>query len=187
MGLATVVEDDAVKTVMGIDSSTNSLAFAVFIDGALQKYGKIYFLGNTSYERLADSKNKLEALKSEFDVQYIAIEKAVMVHSVDTAIKMGMALGVVISSVFSSKTKVVEVAPISWQAYIGNGVYNRQQKGDVKKQYPTKSASWLRNHIREERKQYTIDYFNKMYGLSIEDNDVSDAIGIGYYAIHKLI
>lgn len=187
MGLASVVEDDQVKTVMGIDSSTNSLAFAVFRDGVLHKYGKIHFTGNTSYERLADSKNKLEALKSEFDVEYIAVEKAVMVRGVDTAIKMGMALGVVISSVFSSKTRVVEVAPISWQSYIGNTIYDRQKKGAVRKQYPTKSASWLKNHIREERKQYTIDYFNKMYGLTVDDNDVSDAIGVGYYAVHKLI
>jgi len=187
MGLASVLEDDSVETVMGIDSSTNSLAFAVFKNNVLYKYGKINFVGNTSYERLADSKNKLEALKSEFDVQYIAIEKAVMVHSVDTAIKMGMALGVVISSVFSSKTRVVEVVPMSWQTYIGNSVYNRQRKGEVRKQYPTKSASWLKQHIRDERKQYTIDYFNKMYGLSIDDNDVADAIGVGYYAVHKLI
>jgi Holliday junction resolvasome RuvABC endonuclease subunit len=173
-------------SVIGIDSSTNSLAFAVFEDTELKKYGKIEFEGNVAYDRLSDSLRKVSGMKETLSADFIAIEKAVMVRSADTAIKMGMALGVIIAALGDDGTEVVEVAPISWQSYIGNNIYTRQKKGEVKKKYPTKSASWLKNHIREERKQFTIDYFNELYGLSIDDNDVSDAIGVGYYAVHNL-
>jgi Holliday junction resolvasome RuvABC endonuclease subunit len=184
MGLITAMNTQRAYTVMGIDSSTNSLAFAVFKKEELVKYGKIYFTGSTSYERLADSQKKIIALASDFDVDYIAIEKAIMVRSTGVAIKLGMAVGVIIASVLKPGTKVVEVAPITWQAFIGNTNYSAKKKGEVKKAYPGKSASWYRNHIREERKQYTIDYFNKKFGLDNDDNDVSDAMGIAWFAVH---
>ena len=172
---------------MGIDSSTHSLAFAVVKNGDLVKYGKIYFDGNTSYERLVDSREKLLALKSQFDVDYIAVEKAIMAKSVDTAIKMGMALGVVISSIMDYDVEVVEVAPITWQSYIGNKNYTKAQKQEVKSEFPTKSDSWIKGEIRSRRKQYTTDFFNEKYNIMVDDDDVSDAIGIAYYASRELV
>lgn len=185
MGLATAGISHA-HTVMGIDSSTHSLAFAVFRDKELIRYGKIIFEGNSSYDRLKDSQEKVLALSAEFDVDYIAIEKAIMARSTDTAIKMGMAVGVIIASVIKPGTEVVEVAPISWQSFIGNTNYNKTQKGEVRREFPDRSDSWIRNTIRDRRKQYTIDYFNKKFGVSIDDNDVSDALGVGWYAANHL-
>jgi hypothetical protein len=109
-----------------------------------------------------------------------------MVRSTDTAIKLGMAIGVIIASVLHKGTEVVEVAPISWQSYIGNNNYTKAKKGEVKRANPGKSDSWIRNEIRERRKQYTIDYCNKKFKISNDDNDVSDAIGIGWYAVNHL-
>ena len=187
MGVISQMAKPRASTVMGIDSSTHSLAFAVIRDGALVKYGKIFFHGNTSYERLVDSREKILALSLAAGVDYIAIEKAIMANSVDTAIKMGMALGVVISSIMNYDIEVVEVAPISWQSYIGNKNYTKAQKQEVKSDYPGKSDSWIKNRIREQRKQYTIDFFNKKYNVLVDDNDVSDAIGIAYYASRELV
>lgn len=187
VGIVSQMAKPKASTVMGIDSSTHSLAFAVIRDGDLVKYGKIFFEGNTSYERLVDSREKLLALKSEFAVDYIAVEKAIMAKSIDTAIKMGMALGVVISSIMDYDVEVVEVAPVTWQSYIGNKNYTKAQKQEVKDDNPGKSDSWIKNRIREQRKQYTIDFFNKKYSIDIDDNDVSDAIGIAYYASKELV
>lgn len=171
---------------MGIDASTNSLAWAVFIDGKIAKFGKINFEGNTSYERLADSLHKIESLSNEFDVDYIAIEKAIMVRSTDTAIKMGMAVGVIIAAVLKNGTRVVEVAPIQWQSYIGNKNYTTAQKDAIKKKFPGKSISWYKEYIREQRKLATIDFFNKKFNLNNQDKDVADAMGVGWYAVKEL-
>lgn len=185
MGIMSALSSPA-YSVMGIDASTHSLAFGVFKDGGLAQYGKINFEGNSSYERLADSQNKILALADDFNVDYIAIEKAIMVRSTDTAIKLGMAIGVIIASVLDKGTEVVEVAPISWQSYIGNTNYNKTQKGAIRREFPGRSDSWVKNKIRERRKQYTIDYCNKKFQISVDDNDVSDAIGIAWYAVNHL-
>ena len=174
------------STVMGIDSSTHSLAFAVMKDNKLIKYGKINFSGNTSYERLADSQKKVSSLADDFDVDYIAIEKAIFASSIDTAIKMGMAVGVIIAGVLKPGTVVVEVAPSTWQAYIFNTNWTKEKKADLRKKFPGKSASWYKSYIRDQRKQYTINYFNKLFKINVDDNDVSDAIGIAYYASREL-
>jgi Holliday junction resolvasome RuvABC endonuclease subunit len=186
MGIVSQIHTVQAHTVMGIDASTHSLAFAIFKDARLIKYGKITFEGSTSYERLADSKNKVAALADHFDVDYIAIEKAIFARSADTAIKMGMAVGVIIAGVLKEGTQVVEVAPITWQSYIGNKNWDRTKKAALKRKYPKKSASWYSTHIREERKQYTIRYFNKLFKIKVDDNDVSDAIGIAWYAVKNL-
>jgi Holliday junction resolvasome RuvABC endonuclease subunit len=185
MGLMSALSSEA-YSVMGIDASTHSLAFAVFHDKELVKFGKINFSGNGSYERLADSQSKILALADDFDVDYIAIEKAIMVKSTDTAIKLGMAVGVIIASVLNKHTEVVEVAPISWQSFIGNNNYNKTKKGEMRREFPDRSDSWIRSEIRERRKQYTIDYFNKKFKVNIDDNDVSDAVGIAWYAVNHL-
>jgi Holliday junction resolvasome RuvABC endonuclease subunit len=186
MGLVNGMSRSKARTVMGIDSSTQSLAFAVFSGQRLIKFGKINFEGNTSYERLADSLHKIESLSNEFDVDYIAIEKAIMVRSTGTAIKLGMAIGVIIAAVLKSGTEVVEVAPIQWQSYIGNKNYNATQKAAIKKKFPGKSVSWYKEYIREQRKLSTINFFNKKFKLKNQDNDVADAMGVGWYAVKEL-
>jgi Holliday junction resolvasome RuvABC endonuclease subunit len=187
MGIVSSLARGKSNTVMGIDSSTHSLAFAIIKDGDLIKYGKIYFDGNSAYDRLADSQAKLLALRDQFSVDYIAVEKAIIAGSgISTAIKMGMALGVVIASVMDSGTTVVEVPPISWQSYIGNKNYTKSQKAEINKEFPGKSASWIKGKIRERRKQFTIDYFNDEFDMFNDDNDVADAIGVAFYASEVL-
>lgn len=186
MGLTAALHRQRASTVMGIDASTHSLAFAVFKDTKLSRYGKINFVGNTAYARLADAKHKMDALKDTFDVDYIAIEKAIMVRNMDTAIKLGMVVGVIIASLIKPGTTVVEVAPITWQCYINNPNYSTAQKATVRRRYPRKSAAWRRNFIREARKQKTLKYFNKAHKLKLDDNDVGDALGLAWYAVNNL-
>jgi len=184
MGLMTAISENNAKTIMGIDSSTNSLAFAIFQDGQLVKYGKINFDGNSSYGRLADSQNKILALADDFNVDYIAIEKSIYVRSVDTSIKMGMAMGVIIACLSHGGTDVVEVAPMKWQSYIKNPNLTKSEKQEIQKASPGKSKTWYYNASREFRKQRTIDWVCNKFGIDITDNDVSDAIGVGWYAVN---
>ena len=61
------------STVIGIDASTNSVAFCLFRDGKTERYGKILLNGMTIYEKIADARNKIgnnghNLLKSIFSV-----------------------------------------------------------------------------------------------------------------------
>jgi hypothetical protein len=109
-----------------------------------------------------------------------------MVRSADAGLKIAMIVGAILSVILKPQTKVVTVAPISWQSHIGNKNFTNAEKMQVQKDFPGKSASWYKNKIREIRKQRTMDFFNDKFGTSISDNDVGDATGIAYYAYKTL-
>lgn len=188
MGLATAVsKKKKVSTVMGIDASTHSLAFAIYNDDKLTRYGKIVFSGKTVYDRLADAQDKMIALRSQFDVDYVAIEKAIRVNNAGVALKLAMFVGVIIASVKKDGTEVVEVVPITWQSFIGNRNYTKDQRAKVRRRRINKgkSVSYINSLVRAERKQITMAYFNKKFKINVVDDDVSDAIGVGWYAVNN--
>lgn len=175
------------RPVMGLDCSTNSLAFSIIEDGKLLKYGELYFTGADVYHRAADARRKVEALAQQFPVSYVVIEKTIFAKSVDTAIKMAFVAGTVISCLVEHHVKVLEVAPISWQSGIGNPNLTPTEKRKIQSDFPGKSKSWYQGKGREIRKQKTKDWVEETFGVKIESDNVTDAIGISYFASTKLI
>jgi Holliday junction resolvasome RuvABC endonuclease subunit len=173
--------------VMGIDASTKSIAFAVLEGDQLVRCGEIILVGSTVYERLVDARRKMEVLVNIFDVNFVAMEKAVMVRSAEVGLKMAMVFGAVLSVLLDRGAQVVEVYPIQWQSYIGNKNYTQKQKAQVKVDFPGKSATWYKAKIREQRKQFTLDWVEETYGVKLESDNVSDAFGLAYYAAQELV
>lgn len=172
---------------MGIDGSTNSFAFCILDGEELVKFGEVTFTGADIYHRLLDAKRKIRAIASEFEVDYIALEKAVMVKSADVAIKLGYIFGAMLGELLETGAKVAEVYPIQWQAYIGNSNFTAAEKIQLRKDFPNKSATWYAAKTRDIRKHRTMDYFNKMFSLDIKSDNVSDAFGVAWYAAHKMV
>lgn len=173
------------RPVMGLDCSTNSLAFSVFTDDKLVKYGEIFFKGDTVFQRAADARRKMEALSKEFDVSFVAIEKTIFARSIDTAIKMAYVAGTVISCLVENHAEVVEIAPISWQSGIGNPNLTNAEKAKIKSDYPGKTKTWYQNKGREMRKNRTKQWVEKEFGLDIDSDNITDAIGLGFYVNEK--
>lgn len=173
------------RPVMGIDCSTNSLAFSVFKGDKLIRYGEIFFKGDTVFHRAADARRKMEALTKEFDVSFVAIEKTIFARSIDTAIKMAYVAGTVISCLVENHAEVIEIAPISWQSGIGNPNLTTTEKNKIKKDFPGKSKTWYQTKGREIRKNRTKEWVKKEFGLDIDSDNVTDAIGLGYHASMK--
>lgn len=172
--------------VLGIDASTASVAFCLFEDGKPVLMGKLPILGSDIYDKIKDANNKAKAIAKLCNPDYVAVESAIMVKSPDAGIKIAMVVGAILSVILKPETKVVTVAPISWQSYIGNNNFTKAQKLEVQSQFPGKSVTWYKSKIREMRKQKTMDFFNDKFGTSISDNDVGDAVGIAYYAYKTL-
>lgn len=182
--LANVLKDSS-DSVMGIDCSTHKLAFGIITDGKLVKWGIVEFSGRNVFDRIKDARNKVDSLINEFPVDYVAIESAIMVKSVQVAIKMAYVFGAVMSSLLINDIKVVEVAPISWQNFIGNKILTAQEKAIIKQQNPGKSKSWYVNKNRLERKNRTRQWVKKTFGHDIESDDITDSIGIAYFGWNK--
>jgi Holliday junction resolvasome RuvABC endonuclease subunit len=181
MTLAKLVKTKA-NTVLGIDASTNSIAFCLFKNGKPVKWGKVEFTGADIFEKIYDAKKKTHAMLDELASDYIAIEGAVLVRSPDAVIKLSYVYGTVISELMSTGSKVITVSPTAWQAKIGNKNPTKAEKEAIRVKSPGYADSWYKNQIRNMRKQRTADWAKKTFDVDVDDFDVADAIGIAFYA-----
>ena len=181
MKLADLIKPKAHR-VLGIDASTNSIAFCLMENDIPLKWGKIELKGMDIYEKIYDAKVKMHAMLEELSADYIVVEGAILVRSPDAVIKLSYVYGVVISELMSTGAKVITIAPTSWQAYIGNKNPTAAEKAAIRKNNPGYAESWYKNQLRNMRKQRTATYFNDKYNLSLDDFDVADSFGIAHYA-----
>lgn len=171
------------KTIMSIDASTNSMAFSIFTDGELVKFGKVNFSGKTPYEKVVDAANKIGAFAKILDINAVVIEHTVFMNSPKTAADLALVQGALLGAL--GIPVIRSVAPITWQNYIGNKKPSKEEIAKMKKDNPGKSDSWIKTQTREQRKQKTIHFIEVQYDKIVSDNDVADAIGIGHYAINN--
>lgn len=174
--------------VIGVDISTNSLAFAIFVDGQPDKCGEITFNGSTVFERLKDCKMKIARLVDThmLDADYIVIESAIMVRNVGTAIDLAYVFGAALGELGRATKELHKVAPVTWQSGIGNPILKKHEKEEIQKQFPGKSKTWYSNRGREIRKQRTLDIAQKYFKVDNNSDNVGDAIGIALYASQTL-
>jgi len=181
MTLASLKKTQA-NRVLGIDASTNSIAFCLMENDLPLKWGKINLEGNDIYEKIYDAKIKMSVMLNELKSDYIVVEGAILVRSPDALIKLSYVYGVVIAELMSTGAKVITISPTAWQAYIGNKNPTKEEKSAVRVKNPGYADSWYKTQLRNMRKQRTVDYFNSKYRLSLEDFDVADSFGIAHYA-----
>jgi len=172
------------ETIMSIDASTNSVAFAIFKNKELVKFGKIKFSGNTTYEKVVDAARKISPyFKNHVVIDAIVIEHTVFMNSPKTQADLALVQGAILGAAGISVVR--SVAPITWQNFIGNKKLTTPEKTEIRLANPGKSDSWYKTFEREQRKLKTIRFVNVYYGKEINDNDVADAIAIGHYAINN--
>lgn len=171
------------KNILSVDASTNSIAFAIFNSGKLTKYGKIKFDGKDHYQKAGDACKKLLPLFANFNIDVMVIENTIYANSPRTSMQLALNQGAIVSAAYLNGIKnTYPCAPISWQSWIGNKVLSKEEKFKLRKENPGKSESWYKNQEREFRKNRTIRLVNIEFMTDIDDNDVADAVAIGWYA-----
>lgn len=174
-----------------IDASTNSLAFAFFNNGNLERYGKIRFLGSNIYDKLGDTVHKTMGLFKTLPTDNMIIEKTIFANSAQVAANLALSQGALIGGAkIGGVHNVYGVAPMSWQSYIGTRLLTTDEKQKIRQSSPNRSNSWYKSQEREQRKQKTISTVNNKFNIKLDDNDIADACGIGMFAIdnwHKVI
>lgn len=176
------------KRVIGIDCSTNSLAWAIFEDGQPVSCGEVMFNGATLFERLNDAREKTQALVDQGILvgDYVGIESAVAVNNVQVVIKLAYVYGAVMGVLMQNKMKVEEIAPLTWQSAIGNPILKKTEREKIQKDFPGKSKTWYKEKGREIRKQRTLDFARKYFTIQGDSDNVGDSVGIAWYVSNHL-
>jgi Holliday junction resolvasome RuvABC endonuclease subunit len=177
---------DAPSNFCSIDASTNSMAFAYFLDHKLVQYGKIKFSGEKIYDKLGDTASKAKAFFSSCPTENMLIEKTIFANSPMVSANLSLSQGALIGAAkLAGVENVYGVTPMSWQNFIGTRLLNKEEKDLIRTKNPEKSNSWYKNQEREMRKRKTIDTVNNHFNIKIDDNDIADACGIGIFALNN--
>jgi hypothetical protein len=173
------------QRICAIDASTNSLAFALFVEDNLESIGKINFEGNDIYQKVMDAGKKVKAFFEIYGgFEAIVIEHTVFMNSPKTAADLALVQGAILGAAGQTGTKVIgKVSPITWQNYIGNKKISKEEQLLIRAETPGKSESYYKAYERMLRKERTINFINTIYDRTITDNDVADACGIGHWAL----
>lgn len=165
--------------VIGLDLSTNAIAFSLFVDGKLVYWGKLNMTG-PAHLRNMQANRYARWMKDFLQPDLIVYESAVYIQNKKTVIALAYAFGAVVSSLTGPDTEVKQLTPTEWQAAIGNGPLTKAEKLEIRKATPDKSEVWYKDAGRQFRKQRTRKWVEKTYGIDIDDDDVTDAISIGH-------
>lgn len=176
------------RRVIGLDCSTNSLAFAVFEGETPVMTGEVFFQGADIYERLNDARRKTQMLVDQGILvgDYVGIESAVAVKNVQVVIKLAYVYGAVMGVLMQNKMKVETVAPITWQSAIGNPNLKKEEKDKIRKDNPGKSTTWYASEGRRIRKNRTLDFARDYFTIESDSDNVGDAVGIAWYVTKHL-
>lgn len=174
--------------VIGIDCSTNSLAYAIFENGKAVSCGEVFFKGADIYERLNDARRKTQALVDAGTLvgDFVGMEAAIAGKSGAVTIKLSYVYGAVLSVLMQNKMEVKTVYPITWQSYIGNPNLKPAEKEKLREDNPGRKASWYQNEGRKMRKSRTLDFARQFFAIADGSDNVGDAVGIAYYTSKEL-
>jgi Holliday junction resolvasome RuvABC endonuclease subunit len=169
---------------MALDCATTNTGLAVFYDGELVDYGKLYFEGDTQHEKCASAAILIYGYLTDRKVDAIVIESSFVSFNPNVATNLAMSHGAVIgAAALTGVDAIGSVGPLQWQSGIGNPQLTPKEKSDIMATYQGKTTSWYKAQGRKVRKERTISIVNDYFGIDTRDNDVADAIGIGLYVL----
>jgi Holliday junction resolvasome RuvABC endonuclease subunit len=170
------------NTIIAIDASTNSMAFSIYKEGRLVKYGKIKFTGHDAYHKAGDACKKCIPFFKAFKADAVVIESAIYANSPKTAMHLALVQGAILGSAqFCGIKRVLSTSPVQWQNWIGNKRLSEDEKTKIRQQHPDRSESWYKSQGRLQRKQKTMKIVNSQFKTKIEDDDVGDAVALGWF------
>lgn len=172
------------SNICAIDASTNSIAFAFYSNKKLESFGKITFEGNDIYQKIGDACRKTKAFFDQSGMtEAIVIEHTVFMNSPKTAADLALIQGAILGAAHLCGIRIIgKVSPMTWQNYIGNKRLTNEEKMNIANAHPDRSKSWLKQQERNLRKSRTIRFVNINFDIKIDDDDIADAIAIGYWA-----
>lgn len=170
-----------VKRVIGLDLNSSKMAFSIFDDKKLVKYGEVNFPGKTLFERLNSANKIVYALKKNLQADKIVFESAIYVNNRKTVVSLAYMYGAVVSTLAEPNVEIDELGPTEWGKAIGNSGVSRKDREAFKRANPGKSKSWYDVQFRDQRKQITKDWVASTFSIDTQNlsDDVCDAIAVG--------
>lgn len=143
--------------ILALDLSTSDTGFSIFDSKTheLLKYGDIKGVGEDYYEKIEKMYYRIEEIVEAEKIEYIVFEDSfVGFKNLQSVIKLNRLAGLVLSICFKKKIPFKSIPP------------------KVIKKFVTENGSASKDLVQE--------VVNKKFNLEIKNDNISDAIAIGY-------
>lgn len=171
-----------IKRFLALDCATTNTGFALFDNNKLITFGKLYFDGDSEYQKALSAAQIMHAFLMEWKAPVLILESSFFGPNPNIATNLAVSHGAVIgAAALSGVTSIASVVPIQWQTGIGNPRLTREEKHAIITEYPGKSSSWYKKAGVVLRKERTIKIVKDSLDVDTRDNDVADAVGIGLF------
>lgn len=177
------------SSIMGVDMSSKTIAYSLFkkgFDWSLSQRGKIEISGETTFDKCGDVVDKFSGLIIVLSPDLIIFESSTYVNNNAVMKQLSMIFGAAAGSATRYGIEVVDIPPVTWQSYIGNPPNSKNYKKKFIEDHPGITDSKAKVLMREERKNKTIKFVAENIGVQPEDDDIADAICVGYYAVKTM-
>jgi Holliday junction resolvasome RuvABC endonuclease subunit len=177
-------------TIIAIDPSTKSLAFAVIERSGsqvkLKAKGKINFTGlDDVMSKLNCLNGILPAIIDHHKPDMVVIEQTIYIQNPQTSRLLSYVVGHMLGLALASKVKVKDVGPLEWKRWLGYKSVSKAEIAQWTKDIGEKEAKKKASFERKNRVKILLE--ERMPELDEGDYDVLDAIAIGIWAANTLL
>jgi len=172
------------QTIISIDPSTRSLAYAVmYTDDEVVKIGHIDLSGVSDFkEKLRIIGCVLPGLIELYKPDVAVIEEAVFIQNFKTSKLISYVIGHTMGILATSCPFVVEANPIVWKSKIGYKKVTKAEKEKWESQWgPTEAKKWAAKQRKSRVRKLMKDKYGKEFEDSLYDSDEIDALAIGVW------
>jgi Holliday junction resolvasome RuvABC endonuclease subunit len=160
------ISKNMVKT-LSLDQSLNGCAFSYFIDSQLIHHGKIDTSHLSHYiDKIVYIRDTVSKLIAKHKIDILVIEDVYMFKNVEVYRKLSLLHGTL--QILAYEKGIYFVTPVAYEWKNGVGI----RIGKTKRSY---------------QKLKSVEIVNKVFALNIDDDDIADAICIGYYVIKECV
>lgn len=173
-----LLEDDFIK-ILAIDQARNG-AWSVFDyeTKTLEAYG-VFFFNNKDYtyaKAIRAIEELVDSLIKTYDISAVFIEDIQLRVNVQSFKKLAQLQGVLINLFEKNEYLYDFVAPTQWQNYC-------KARGRSSKEIKEKIKA-LELSGKKESKILSIQFVKEKFNVDTDNDNLSDAICIGYYAVN---
>jgi len=172
-------------SVLSIDPSTKSLAFAVVERSgnaiSLKAKGKILFTGEDDIQsKLKFIGRVLPELIKYHNPKYVVIEQTIYIQNPQTSRLLSYVVGHMIGLSLMNNIKTVDVGPITWKRWLGYKNVSKVEIAAWSAEMGDKEAKKKASFERKNRVKIILE--ERIPNLDESDYDIIDAIAIGLWA-----
>jgi hypothetical protein len=177
-------------TILSIDPSTKSLAFAVVERSGsqvkLKAKGKINFTGlDDVMAKLACINSVLPAIIEQHKPNIVVIEQTIYIQNPQTSRLLSYVVGHMLGLSLACNVKVKDVGPLEWKRWLGYKSVSKTEIAEWTKEVGEKEAKKRASFERKNRVKTILE--DRISNLDEGDYDILDAIAIGVWAANILI